>query len=105
MAAMMPMIATTISSSIRVNPSFFWIFFTTSTPSDTRVRELPEEPRETRRHHAALSNWNTRAFSNVYAETVQPVLSAQPKENLRVVRSGLFSVSEPRQKVSTSTAI
>ena len=28
MAAMMPMIATTISSSIRVNPSFFCSFFT-----------------------------------------------------------------------------
>ena len=29
MAAMMPMIATTISSSIKVKPSFFWIFFKT----------------------------------------------------------------------------
>jgi hypothetical protein len=28
MAAMMPMIATTISSSMRVNPSFFCNFFT-----------------------------------------------------------------------------
>jgi hypothetical protein len=32
MAAMMPMIATTISSSISVNPSFFCNFFTSISP-------------------------------------------------------------------------